>query len=309
MLLKQNPLIELFKKRQILSENDLELFHSGTRDIKEIDVLIHKQTECLILDKCLENLEKYYSQNENYSKGERYTLIENEFVKTPPLEDNLIRYDIYKEFLINSSVLDFGCGKGGFLELLQKNNISKDLTGLELNQVNNRNIRSIGIPCLYDLNDCDSTFDYIFLNHVFEHLENPIRVLEDLLSRLNTNGKIIIEIPHGNDFLIKKSEIDVFKDFTFWSEHLCLYNEKFIDKFFKIIGINDYHVSYRQRYNLNNHIYWFKEGKPGGHKKNLFTGSIIEDYNKYLIKQKETDTLMIVIGTDCEDFSKKVFKN
>ena len=34
-----------------------------------------------------------------------------------------------------------------------------------------------------------------------------------------------------------------------------------------------------------------------------------EDYNKYLIKQKETDTLMIVIGTDCEDFSKKVFKN
>lgn len=56
------------------------------------------------------------------------------------------------------------------------------------------------IECLFDLTNSNEKFDYIFLNHVFEHLDNPVGVLKDLVSRLNKGGKIIIEIPHGNDF-------------------------------------------------------------------------------------------------------------
>ena len=62
-------------------------------------------------------------------------------------------------------------------------------------------------------------------------------------------------------------------------------------------------------YNLNNHINWFKEGKPGGHKIEIFEGKILDDYNKHLVRNSQTDTLMIVIGDSSEKFSEKIFKN
>ena len=309
MKLKNNPLIKLFSQLDVIKETDLELFYKGTRDVKEINVLIDKDSGALILEKCIKNLDKYYSLNQDYSKNENTTLINGVYINSSPLEDDYFRYNLYKESLINNSILDFGCGKGGFLKLLKENNVSNDLTGLELNQTNNKNLNLGGIPCLFDLKNSVSKFDFIFLNHVFEHLDNPIKVLNDMIYRLNDKGKIIIEIPHGNDFLIKKSDLDSFKNFTFWSEHLCLYTEKLIGKIFSKLNINEYHISYRQRYNLNNHINWFKEGKPGGHKIEVFEGKILDDYNKHLVRNSQTDTLMIVIGDSSEKFSEKIFKN
>ncbi len=60
-------------------------------------------------------------------------------------------------------------------------------------------------PCYETIDENFYEFDFIFLNHVFEHLENPIIILENLFKILKNDGHIIIEIPHGNDFLIKNS--------------------------------------------------------------------------------------------------------
>ena len=43
MKLKNNPLINLFTEHNIIKETDLELFSEGTRDVKEINVLIDKK--------------------------------------------------------------------------------------------------------------------------------------------------------------------------------------------------------------------------------------------------------------------------
>ena len=305
----KNPLINIFEKK-IIDKKNLSLYFKGTRDVKDINVLIDKETGGLILDKSIDDLEKYYSENEIYSKEENITLIDESLVESPsPLdEDDMRRYELYKEELLDSSVLDFGCGKGGFLKNLKYNNISKDLYGLELNQVNNRNINSNGIKCVSHTHELKTKFDYIFLNHVFEHLTDPINVLKNLIKLLKKDGKIIIEIPHGDDFLIKKSKLQSFKKFTFWSEHVCLYTEKLFSKLLKEINIKEYHFSFFQRYNLNNHIHWFKNGKPGGHISNkIYDASLLNQYEKYLVSKKETDTLLIVIGNKCKEFSAKVF--
>lgn len=309
MVLRDNPLIDLFVQNELIDTNNLKLYHSGTRDNDIINVLIDRESGCLILDKCLDNLNKYYFENKNYSEDGHFTLIDQKYIETHPLEDDFLRYEIYKKSIYNSSILDFGCGKGGFLSLLKENNISNNLIGLELNEVNNKNINAKGIPCLFDLKNSNSKFDFIFLNHVFEHLPNPLELLNDLITRLNPDGKLIIEVPHGNDFLIKKSGLDSFKKFTFWSEHLCLYTEEIIKNIFKKMSISDYYVSYKQRYNLNNHVNWFKKGEPGGHKKTIYSGSILNAYNNYLVSNKETDTLIIVIGRGSTEFSKNIFRN
>lgn len=146
MKLKNNPLIKLFSQLDVIKETDLELFYKGTRDVKEINVLIDKDSGALILEKCIKNLDIYYSLNQDYSKNENTTLINGVFINSSPLEDDYVRYNLYKESLINNSILDFGCGKGGFLKLLKENNVSNDLTGLELNQTNNKNLNLGGIP-------------------------------------------------------------------------------------------------------------------------------------------------------------------
>lgn len=207
-------------------------------------------------------------------------------------------------------ILDFGCGRGGFLSLINESKISSNIFGIELNKINRERINSSGIKCCKYINELNCKFDIIFLNHVFEHLTDPIMILNDLKKMLNKDGKIIIEIPHGDDFLIKKANLTSFKNFTFWSEHLCLYTSKMIKSILDYCKIDNYHISYFQRYNINNHFFWLKEGKPGGHKKEvLFEGEIIYNYNDYLVKNRISDTLIIMIGINSEVISKQIWKN
>ena len=62
--------------------------------------------------------------------------------------------------------------------------------------------------------------------HVLEHIPYQIDTLKILKSKLKKGGKIIIEVPHAEDFLILQEELKEFKNFTFWSEHLILHTYK-----------------------------------------------------------------------------------
>lgn len=46
-----------------------------------------------------------------------------------------------------------------------------------------------------DFEEETTLFDFIFLNDVFEHVNNPIHTLESLSKKLNKNGKIFIDTP------------------------------------------------------------------------------------------------------------------
>jgi 2-polyprenyl-3-methyl-5-hydroxy-6-metoxy-1,4-benzoquinol methylase len=304
-----NPLIYLFKSINILNEESLVVFHEGTRDMNEINVMLETETGSLILDKCIKDLDTYYLNNSTYSLEENKTILDESSIVTSPLEDDIRRFDLYKTELKDLNILDFGCGKGGFLRKIKEENVSNSLTGIELNKINRHMINSNGINCYASIKDSKDKFDLIFLNHVFEHLTNPIDILNELKTYLKEDGKIIIEVPHGDDFLIKKADILSFKNFTFWSEHICLYTEKLINKLFDKVGVKDFYIYYYQRYNLNNHINWFKNNKPGGHITfELYEPQIIKQYNEYLSKKKITDTLIIVIGKKSKEFSDRIFK-
>ena len=303
--LKPNPLITLLDELGIIKEKDFSFFHKGTRDVKDINVLIDNASGALILDKCVTNLQEYYTQNTIYAENSQQTLIDRALIATTPLEDDVRRFKLFAHMLKGKKILDFGCGKGGFLRIIKNNKISENLFGLELNTVNRSNLNKLGIECSEGLSDNYYDFDFIFLNHVFEHLENPISILKELLNRLKKDGNLIIEIPHGNDFLIKDANIESFKNFTFWSEHLCLYTKDVVERVIKLLQIENYSISFYQRYGINNHFYWFKENKPGGHEKcKLFNLQIDTSYRQFLVETEKTDTMYIFIGPMKEELSK-----
>jgi 2-polyprenyl-3-methyl-5-hydroxy-6-metoxy-1,4-benzoquinol methylase len=52
---------------------------------------------------------------------------------------------------------------------------------------------------IYDIKSCKIKFDYIFSNHVIEHVNNPIEFVSGLASCLNAGGILVIKTPHGGN--------------------------------------------------------------------------------------------------------------
>ena len=132
--------------------------------------------------------------------------------------------------------------------------------------------------------------------HVLEHIPYQINTLKALKSKLTKKGKIIIEVPHAEDFLILQDHLVEFKKFTFWSEHLILHTYKSLKTMLVKSGFKKINIQYYQRYNFANHLGWFLKRKPGGHDfyKNETNDKLNSVYKENLKKLGQTDTLIAV---------------
>ena len=131
--------------------------------------------------------------NKKYFSG----YIENykEFIKIFNQMLNLI--EKYKN---PGKILDIGCGLGLFLYLAKKRGweasgieISKFASNfaknkLKLNVINSDNLNIFQ----------DNLFDVIVVNHVLEHIENPLLILKQIKKKLNINGILLIGVPNIN---------------------------------------------------------------------------------------------------------------
>jgi hypothetical protein len=59
----------------------------------------------------------------------------------------------------------------------------------------------VGIDVVQDLAQCDTEFNFINAEQVFEHIASPLKVLRALNTRLDTNGLLRISVPNGKRFL------------------------------------------------------------------------------------------------------------
>ena len=107
-----------------------------------------------------------------------------------------------------------------------------------------------------DLSYISNKFDIITMFHVLEHIPYQLKVLKNLKKKLKNKGKIIIEVPHAQDFLLEILNLESFKKFTFWSEHLVLHTEKSLKKLLKEAGYKNIRINFYQSYILNNHFGW-----------------------------------------------------
>ena len=144
--------------------------------------------------------------------------------------------------------------------------------------------------------------DTIFLFHCLEHLPDPSRTLKEIYEKLKVNGegKIVIEVPHARDFLLDQLELESFKKFTLWSQHLILHTRDSLHSFLTDAGFKNIHIEGVQRYTLSNHLYWLKNGKPGGHKSPLSiieTENLKNSYADALSKLDANDTLVVIATT------------
>jgi len=132
----------------------------------------------------LSNLPEYFKRQDSYGKRIFQTY-----------KDNLEKGD---------NVLEIGCGAGGALNHFKQQKLN--VYGCEYSQTLVEYAHKKGLKSVYQgsLFDIQSTlpealkFKLIYIHHVFEHVNNPLALLEKCRSLLADDGKLVIGVP---DFL------------------------------------------------------------------------------------------------------------
>lgn len=296
----KNPIIAELKKLKLISNSSIVTLKNKTRD-KNIKVLKDTKSKIIFLDKFITGDKYYSSVKYDFKKSKKpRTIIENVktihgIIKTPMIQDDERRISQFKKILKNKDILDFGCGNGGFLRGLKN---YKSLSGVELRKdcIDNIKRQKKKIHISNNINTFKNKFDVITIFHVLEHVPHQVETLRILKSKLKSKGKIIIEVPHANDFLILQDELDAFKNFAFWKEHLVLHTKESLKKIILKSGFKKVNIQYYQRYNFANHLGWLIKKKPGGHMfyNNIVSDQLNQSYAENLKKLCQTDTLIAI---------------
>jgi SAM-dependent methyltransferase len=167
-----------------------------------------------------ENLESYYPKDEYYSynlnysfwkkikkyfKGRhlRYCLGSNDisgwlvsyFWKESPIANYLNQVPINYKY----KILDVGCGAGDILLDLMSAGFQK-VTGVDpfiSQNIEYKNGLRIFKKHLYEVED---TYDFIILNHSFEHMQQPLEILKEIYRILKPDRFALIRIPLASSY-------------------------------------------------------------------------------------------------------------
>ncbi len=154
----------------------------------------------------------------------------------------------------NKLVLDVGCGAGIHGAYFRE--LGHTVDGITLSENEKRSSeKSMRNVYIYNLEnglpkDLNDTFDYIFCSHVIEHIAYPEKLLLDIKSKLNSNGKLIIAVPNALQY---NSRISFLKgvfpehdsgiwDYTHLRWYTPLKMRRLLEKFEFRIMIEDYDV-------------------------------------------------------------------
>ena len=185
---------------------------------------------------------------------ERYQ-IQHQLMRKPALE-------FMKEVPEGASVLEIGCGVGGFLSHL----VDKyDVSGSELNESDAAYVRDVGeLPCeVGDVAEVypGKTFTAIVALQVLEHQPDPMAFIRAIRSKLIGGGWLYLELPNIRDALLSMYKVKAYEDFYFREAHLTYWGVEQLAALLSTAGFES-RISWIQRYSLHNHINWMLNGVP-----------------------------------------------
>lgn len=99
----------------------------------------------------------------------------------------------------NGRLLDVGCGSGEWLLAMRARGWEVEGVDFDKDAVNAAEQRGLAVQLgsLEDLRYQDNLFDAITLNHVIEHVPDPVRTMRECLRILKPGGQVVLFTPNG----------------------------------------------------------------------------------------------------------------
>ena len=169
--------------------------------------------------------------------------------------------------------LEFGCGRGTFSELV-KNQLHAECWGVEIDdraaQIASGKLHRVitgdATETLAMLPD--SYFDCVILNDILEHLRDPFYLLENVKSKLTSQGVIVASIPNVRFWnnlrdLVWRGEWDYKEAGILDSTHLRFFTYNSLLKMFRKLGyellnIEGLRPTHSTKFRVLNFLLWNK---------------------------------------------------
>jgi 2-polyprenyl-3-methyl-5-hydroxy-6-metoxy-1,4-benzoquinol methylase len=287
-----NAIKHLLIELGICEESSIEPYYPQVRDREDISVLRCRKSGVILLSSSAHMDESYYAEKEGFKY---WSAEDRKHAVNVGHEDTLRRKELLQHVVANRKWMDVGTGSGGILDELSP--LAAQVLAVEPQKMARDSLKKLGYEVYPDIESVTaSDIDVITLFHVFEHFTNPLAALKSIYQRMGSNGKLFLEVPHANDFLISFLEHESFKKFTFWSEHLCLHTRHSLQRCLAAAGFEEIVIQACQRYPLANHLHWLSKNQPGGHQKWSFlrTNELDAAYGQMLAQIDKTDTLIAI---------------
>jgi SAM-dependent methyltransferase len=206
------------------------------------------QCECIQLLTKIDDFSKYYPPN-YHSFGKdldtRFStprfqkdlrLLKTRFFENSPLPKGYETLDLIRKLGIDkhTRIVDIGCGNGELLYFLRELGF-KNTTGFDPfinSDIEYRNGLQIKKCSVYEI---QSQFDLVMLNHSFEHMREPLKVLQQAESIFsNDSGRLLILIPVVNEAW------SLFREYWYQIDpprHLYLYSVKGLHTLLEKVGL------------------------------------------------------------------------
>jgi MoaA/NifB/PqqE/SkfB family radical SAM enzyme/SAM-dependent methyltransferase len=240
-----NMVKKFIRKCPICSNNHGEILYHQSFAILEND-LLPKEYDVVCCQKCgfvyadtpanQQDYNKYYQQ---FSKYEWGGTTKWNLKGLKPISDYLCNK--------NASILDIGCANGELLVELKKLGY-KNLTGLDPSVKCLQNVKNHGINAfegeLFSINLSipNRKFDYIILSHVFEHICDLQMATDNIVSKLNENGVLYIEVPDASRY----PEYYIVPFHYFDCEHINHFDENSLNNLFLQKNLNLLHYAKKE---------------------------------------------------------------
>lgn len=277
----------------ICTPDSIQEFYPRVRDRDDVQVMRCSKSGVIFLSRSDHITETRYKDHSSFPYY--WSACDRKQAVLDCYEDDIRRAKQFDSLIRNKRWLDVGTGVGGVLDLLSAQ--AAEACAVEPQASARQELLRCGYRVYEDVGAVeDDHFDVVTLFHVLEHLPDSLDVLRVTVQKMVVGGRIIIEVPHANDFLITFLDLEAFKRFTFWSEHLILDTRQSLEIFLREAGFVDICVIGYQRYPLANHMYWLANGKPGGHREwpFLLDAGLDSAYRNLLAQMDKTDTLIAV---------------
>ena len=182
----------------------------------DLELLMQERRVTVLLDQvngkaeANSSLAQAAAEEENHLLDTLYASLEDRF--RGPRDEVRQRLEVYipilKEAGISSAVLDLGCGRGEWLQLLTSEGI--EAQGVDHNRVFIDECRGAGFnvteqDALVHLRGLpDECLNAITMFHVAEHLpfETLIKLLDEIVRALRPGGMLIAETPNPENFMV-----------------------------------------------------------------------------------------------------------